>query len=496
MRVRKPFAFCSVVVYALLGVQGCGSGSNDTVDESSNSISASTSDLPCDVQEALSTNCWKCHNNPTNWGAPMPLVTQEDFLAMGTVTKDAVVADLVKARINTDENPMPPITEPAMSESDLAVLNQWLDSDTKKGSDKKCGTFTGTGGMEGNVMENPGDVDPYANVEPWTTEPGWPGGKAPKETCYQFLKHGAQSPTDTTPMVTPEGEYYVTFYYKVPWTEPMVMTKWRTVYDQTQILHHWLLFESRTAASNDGTFATPVPASSLLAGVHLTSGNLVAGWAVGGGADTLPEGVGMKMPPPGGMFELEWHLWNSTGGDVADRSGVELCVVPESEVDPKYVAGMTWLGTEDLALPPNQTTQRGGICTPSLPTGDPATIVLWSPHMHLLGTHMDTWVMHEDGSEDHVFGKPFQFDFQIAHRQDPPYEVKSGDRLHSVCTFDNTTSSSVAYGQSTTTEMCYQFVVAYPAGALNGIGGDSLVLSGANNGCGLRPNDMTPVHEN
>ena len=449
-------------------------------------VTTSMSDLPCDVQQVLKTNCWKCHDDPPNWGGPMSLVTQADFLAMGKVTTASVVRDLVKTRINDTSKPMPPITEPVMTADDLAVLNQWLDAGTPQGDGSACvtenagGDMGGTGGTEA-VDPN----DPYAGVEPWDTEPGWPGGVAPQETCYQFLKHGAQSPTDTTPMVTPNGEFYVTFYYKAPWTEPVVATRWRTVYDQTQILHHWLLYESTAAASKDGTYDQPLAASNLLAGAHTTAGNLVAGWAVGGGAEIFPKGVGMKMQPPGGMFELEWHLFNSTGGDVADRSGIEICVVPESAVDPKYIASMTWLGSEQLVIPPGKTTKCSGTCNPSFKGGGPATIITWVPHMHLIGVHMDTWVNHPDGSQDHIFDEPFQFDFQISHRQNPPYVVNQGDTLLTTCTFNNTTSNQVLFGQSTTMEMCYQFVVAYPVDSLTGVAGTEKVLTGAFNGCGL-----------
>ena len=481
------------------GIQSIGTGGVTTPDTTVSATGGDmttpvTSDLPCDIQQVLETNCWKCHNNPPNWGAPMSLVTQADFLAMGTVTTTSVVRDLAKTRINAATSPMPPLTEPAMNADDLAALNQWLDAGTPLGDGSSCDAVVdmGTGGT--TTTEDPND--PYASIEPWSSEPGWPNGTPPQETCYQFLKHGANTPGDTSPMVTANGEFYVTFYYKVPWTEPSLATKWRTVYDQTQILHHWLLYESSAAVSKDGTFDTPTPASSLTAGLHTTAGNLVAGWAVGGGAEGFPAGVGMKMPAPGGMFELEWHLWNSTGGDVADRSGIELCVVPQSAVDPKYVASMNWLGTEDLVIAPNATTQRGGVCTPGFSAGAPATIITWQPHMHLIGVHMDTWVMHADGTEDHVFNEPFGFDAQISHRQDPPYQVNQGDRLHSVCTFNNPNSATVLFGQSTTSEMCYQFVVSYPDGSLTGLPGSNSVLTGANNGCGLTPNDMSPVHTN
>ena len=444
---------------------------------------ATPSDLPCDVQKALEVNCWKCHNNPPNWGGPMPLVTQADFLAMGKVTTASVVRDLVKTRINATTNAMPPITEPAITADDLAVLNQWLDAGTPVGDGSSCTTMDdpntmGTGGSMDPVVLDPND--PYSDSQQWINSPGWPGGVAPQETCYQFIRHGGQTPNDTTPHNVKAGEYYANFYYKVPWTQDSVMTKYRTVYDQTQVLHHWLLYESFAATSKDGNWEE-LSADTLTAGAHTTAGNLVAGWAVGGRSETMPAGVGMVMPPPGGMFELEWHLFNSTGMTVPDRSGIEICVVPKSGVDPKYIAGISWLGTENLTIPANSTVTQGGICTPSFKSGSPITIVSWNPHMHLLGVHMDTWVMHADGTEDHVFNEPFQFDFQISHQQNPLYEVKQGDKLHSVCTYNNTTSALVLFGQPTTKEMCYQFVMSYPAGSLD----NGTVLTGASNGCGL-----------
>ena len=472
------------------GAVGTGTGGAPAV--------ATTSDLPCDVQAALQTNCWNCHGSTPNFSAPMSLVTQADFLAMGKVTTISVVRDLAKTRINATTNQMPPPSAPPMSAQDLATLNQWLDAGTPVGDGSSCTPMAGTGGVipvtggamgTGGAIVNPGD--PYADAEPWSTAPGWPGGVAPQETCYQFLKHGANTPGDTSPMVTPNGEFYVTFYYQAPWTENSVITKWRTVYDQTQILHHWLLYTSTAATSKAGTFDDPLPTSNLLAGAHTTAGDLVTGWAVGGKTDHTPEGIGLKTQPPGGMFELEWHLWNSTGGDVADNSGIELCVVPESAVDPKNIAAINWLGTEQLVLAPSTTTTCSGTCTPSFGGGAPATIIMWIPHMHLKGIHMDTWLTHSNGMEEHVFDKPFQFDFQISHHQDPPVVVNQGDTLRSACTFDNPTSSQVLFGQSTNSEMCYQFVISYPAGSLTGVSGTEKVLTGAFNGCGL---SMVPAN--
>ena len=63
-----------------------------------------------------------------------------------------------------------------------------------------------------------------------------------------------------------------------------------------------------------------------------------------------------------------------------------------------------------------------------------------------------------------VFDKPFDFNHQIHYMQD--YDLLPGETLQNVCTFNNTTNAGVPFGESSDTEMCYMFVMSYPAGSL------------------------------
>jgi hypothetical protein len=100
--------------------------------------------------------------------------------------------------------------------------------------------------------------------------------------------------------------------------------------------------------------------------------------------------------------------------------------------------------------------------------------------MHLLGVHMKSVIDRAAGGTETVFDEPFQFDQQVNYIMNPPVVVQPGDRITSTCTFNNTTDANVAFGQPTTSEMCYQFAFAYPYGALNN-GVFSLI--GATNTC-------------
>jgi len=59
---------------------------------------------------------------------------------------------------------------------------------------------------------------------------------------------------------------------------------------------------------------------------------------------------------------------------------------------------------------------------------------------------------------------PFDFNHQVHH--EASVDLYPGDTITSTCTFLNDTDGPVPFGNSSNTEMCYQFAFSYPAGAL------------------------------
>ena len=174
---------------------------------------------------------------------------------------------------------------------------------------------------------------------------------------------------------------------------------------------------------------------------------LIAGWAVGGCTTTFPSDVGVQLPSDG-MIMIQWHHFNSTGLPTQDGSKVQICTVPAGSRP--NVAGITFLGTENfngpLGMGPGEQ-EFGSTCTNL--SGDPITILGFTPHMHTIGTHMKSVVMHVDGRSETVFDQPFTFDQQVNYRQNPPLVLQPGDAITSTCTFFNDTAGILAFGQST-----------------------------------------------
>ena len=416
--------------------------------------------LPCGVSKVVAANCGSCHGATPMGGAPMPLVTYEDFQSQHTVQfymplkgQTLKVADIVKQRINDKASPMPPGGN--MPTADLDMLNTWLDAGAAAGTAADANCDGGTM-MPPPMMMN---ADPLCAPQP-----------GEQETCYELQTHGGQTPGDTTKYTIDSGEHYEQFYYKVPWPSGVQGTRFGAVYDNVAVLHHWLLFTTARDQSFDGQHETVI-------GTQIgDSSALIAGWAVGGRDVCLPTSIGFKLPDNGSMLNLQWHFYNSTGQPQQDGTKVLVCTVPAGTRP--NTAGITWLGTENLAMAPGQSADKTGSCINT--TSDPIHIWAFWPHMHFLGRNMKATVRHTDGSEDVVFNKPFDFNKQVHYVQDPEVVLQPGETIISTCSFDNNTDQYVDFGPSTNEEMCYNFAFSYPAGALdNGV--PSLI--GATNTC-------------
>jgi len=96
--------------------------------------------------------------------------------------------------------------------------------------------------------------------------------------------------------------------------------------------------------------------------------------------------------------------------------------------------------------------------------------------MHRRGRHLKTVIHRAQGGQDILIDEPFDFEHQVMY--DTPAVVYPGDRLETPCTFEQE-GGVATFGSGTHNEMCYNFVVAYPHGAMS-TGGS---FTGSSNAC-------------
>jgi len=335
------------------------------------------------------------------------------------------------ARVQHPNSPMPPAPNARLDATQIGVLQNWISGGAAKSS-AVC-TDMGTAGVGGDPMLGMDAAVPLPDdVE-----------------CYDFFANNGGGSAGQPFDVPSTPDSYHCFNFKAPWTGDVQGVNSISTIDNKASVHHWILY-SNTSVTADSV-------GQACGGQH-SNGQFIVGWAPGANDMEMPDGVGLQIPKSG--FQLEIH-YNAPSAGQTDKSGVKLCVTKQLRPNTAAVhpLGQEWLqptsGAGDIT----------GTCVPKGPF--PITIITSSPHMHKKGTHMKTVIMRAGGATETLIDQAFDFNTQIAYPT--PTTINQGDKLVTTCTYN----AAATYGTSTTQEMCYNFVTAYPAGALSGGGGIS-----------------------
>jgi hypothetical protein len=400
---------------------------------------APTGGVPCDVAAVISNNCTACHQAVPQFGATMPLLTLADFHAPARSNPGRKVVELVGERINATEasRRMPPMLQPALSQVELDTLNFWIGGGAQAGATVcpiTVGTLqtggAGTGGMAGG--EPPTPVASGLSLTPIEYND-------PLMECYELRAH-APGNRMTPYTVSTQPDNYQNFDFMPQWTGMRYVRSFRLLLDNAAVVHHWLLFKN-TGPKTD----LAVSASS---GTH-PDGELLHGWAPGGGDLYFAPDVGTEMPD-NKSYTFELHYNNGTGAPAQDSTGVEVCVTPTR---PENLAVLSWLGTDGI-----NGTSATGVCDPT--SNERIHIIGGTPHMHTKGTHMKVELTRAGGAKEMVHDEPFDFNTQIVYIED--LWLEPGDSIATTCTYREPAS----FGAGTSAEMCYWFAMHYPALAL------------------------------
>jgi len=386
----------------------------------------------CAVKPVLEQYCTACHDGEGTSGSPMGLTKPEDFSVPSPKTKGKSVAETVSARTHDAKNPMPP--KGLLKEADLAKLDAWIAAGAPAGDDPTCA----------GAPTDPAKPGADGKIDGWNPE-----------ECDEIYEIRSHATGGTGPYNVPPGqEIHPQIPIDAPWGDETVQAiGFRPYTDKKEVLHHWILNGAGRA--------------------------FLAGWAPGDDArPPFPKDVGMAMPKGKGAFTLDMH-YNSLEqkGSVMDNSGVDICVLKGANMRPKIAAVMT--GFASIG--------RGGVLAPAGAKDAPITgtcqvtaretvhLLTAAPHAHTYATRMKFTVTKKDGKEIVMHDQPFGFGEQGTY----PLEggevlLETGDVVKTNCYYTNTTNRNITFGESTTNEMCFNFALYYPKGALScggGLGG-------------------------
>jgi hypothetical protein len=97
---------------------------------------------------------------------------------------------------------------------------------------------------------------------------------------------------------------------------------------------------------------------------------------------------------------------------------------------------------------------------------EPVHLMSATPHAHTYARRVRFTVKKKDGTEIVMRDGPFVFAEQQSYPLIPEVILEQGDRVETNCYYTNDSTRQVRFGESTLDEMCFNFAMYYPAGAL------------------------------
>lgn len=419
-----------------------------------------TGELPCDIDAYFQTRCAECHGEKRTGGAPMTLVHRSDFFAPAPSDPSKTVADLVPVRLRDDKKPMPEpgfVGRPRATAAELDLVEKWIAAKMpKRAPGEVCSS--GAAGAAGAGGSGGGSAGSSAAGASGTSGEGGAGGATPVETCTPI----ALAPEGKWTMPKATVDEYVCFGVEVPNDHKRHITSITPKVDNTKIVHHLLVFESKELIP-----LTPHKCKQQLD----PTWKLLYAWGPGTQPYTLPKEAGFPMGEPaeegGGAetsrFIVQVHYSNIPHDDgETDASSIELCATDQLRPND---ADLVALGGVSFKIPAHGSLETSCDSKIPGPTGaDPMVVFQTWPHMHKLGTKLKTIVTHEDGSEEELVKVDnYSFENQLVYSRYPDtMTLKYGDSLRTTCTWSNPTDKSVGWGEDTLDEMCFNFITYYP----------------------------------
>lgn len=369
----------------------------------------------CGVQDTLRAHCTTCHNPQKTAGAPMSLETYADLIAPAVSDPTKKVYELVTVRMHDEIKPMPP--QGKLDDAQLSAIDAWVQAGAPANTAPSCA-----------AEEN----EPTAEALD-----AWP------EHCdetYTILAHGAGA--DDPHEIGPGQETHPKFNVPAPWgSQPRQAIAIRAIVDNPKVVHHWILFGPQ------GEFLYPwAPRKHQI-------------YTIKG------EDAGLNLST--GTLTLDVHYNNLQGTSTEqDRSGLEICALKPENFRKNTAAVYPGFTSLTLSIPPRaQDYDVTAECT--MAGAQPVTLLTVGPHAHNLARHAKISVRRKTGEVEVLHDKAFNFGEQVNYDLDPPVVLQAGDTVVTTCTYDNDTDRFVTFGENGNDEMCFNFAMYYPMGAIS-----------------------------
>jgi hypothetical protein len=218
--------------------------------------------------------------------------------------------------------------------------------------------------------------------------------------------------------------------------------------------HHLIVYASTATQES----LTPTPCTPF---VGLATGDAVPlllvnkldlTWA-------FPPGIGVELHAHQ-MLRLEAHYINTSGHDIMGLGSVEFRGTAKASAPPFTPASFFFWGTPNIDIPPGARFTAG----PIFQAGTANThIISISTHQHELGTGVQVWASAHAGDMSRRITDDTDWANPSWKLLSPPIDMNGTNGLTYQCDWNNTTQSTVRFGESALDEMCFCGGYYYPS---------------------------------
>jgi hypothetical protein len=225
--------------------------------------------------------------------------------------------------------------------------------------------------------------------------------------------------------------------------------------------HHLIVYKDDMDTTEQ---RTPMPCRPFTGALN-TSG-MIAPLAITQKKDdliTLPDGVAYTFGA-NQMIKLEMHYINSSDSDEQAQATVSFVSADPATIHDE--ASILFTGSPDINIPAGGSqTLHQFFTVPSYVDLSQSHIFAITGHEHHLGTGVQVNVAPSmAGPMTSVYDPmPFSWSEPTTATFDTPFSVPTGGGFDFTCTWTNTTSAVVKFGESANNEMCFFWAYYYPS---------------------------------
>lgn len=225
--------------------------------------------------------------------------------------------------------------------------------------------------------------------------------------------------------------------------------------------HHLIVYKDDMDTTEQ---LTPVRCEPFTGALNATG--MIAPIAITQKADDmifLPDRVAYTFAP-NQMVKLEMHYLNRSDSDEVVTANVDFYVEDPANID--HEASILFTGSPDVKLPAGQTTTLHQFFTvPDYLDLSQSKIFAITGHTHQYGQSVKVRVApSKTGPMTEVYAPdPFAWSEPETRTFSEPFSIPKGGGLDFECTWTNTSTDEVTFGESANQEMCFFWAYYYPS---------------------------------